>query len=64
LRGARRRNTVVALRSLFRFAKKHRLVFTDPAARLKTEPLARGLVPMTEAEIRAVEQIAVHPRSG
>ena len=61
MRGARRRNTVVALRSLFRFAKKHRLVFTDPAARLKTEPLAPGLVPMTEAEIRAVEQIAVHP---
>jgi integrase len=61
LRGARRRNTVVALRSLFRFAKKHHLVFTDPAASLKTEPVAPGLVPMTEAEIRAVEQIAVHP---
>lgn len=61
LRGWRRRNTIAALRSLFRFAKKHRAIFTNPTTRLKAENIDRALVPMTDAEIRAIEQIAVHP---
>jgi integrase len=61
LRGWPRRTAIAALRSLFRFAKKRRVIFTNPAARLKAEEIDRHLVPMTEEEIRAVEQIAVHP---
>jgi integrase len=61
LRGWPRRTTIAALRSLFRFATTRRLVFTNPTTRLKAENIDRILVPMTEDEIRAVEQIAVHP---
>lgn len=61
LRGWPRRTTIAALRSLFRFAKKRRLIFTNPTARLKAEDIDRSLVPMTEDEIRAVGQVAVHP---
>jgi hypothetical protein len=61
LRGWPRRTTIAALRSLFRFAKKQRMIFTNPTTRLKTEDVDRTLVPMTEHEIRAIEQIAVHP---
>jgi len=61
LRGHRRRNMVAALRSLFRFAKKRHLIFTNPTTRLKAENLERALLPMTDAEIRAIEQIAVTP---
>lgn len=34
LRGWRRGNTITALRSLFRFATRLRIVFTNPTARL------------------------------
>jgi integrase len=61
LRGWPRRTTIAALRSLFRFAKKQRVIFTNPTTRLKAEDIDRHLAPMTEDEIRAVEQIAVHP---
>jgi hypothetical protein len=61
LRGWQRRNAIAALRSLFRFARKRGLVFTNPAARLKAENLERALLPMTHAEIRAIEHIAVSP---
>lgn len=61
LRGWPRRTAIAALRSLFRFAKKQRVIFTNPTARLKAEDIDRHLVPMTEDEIRAVEQVAVHP---
>jgi hypothetical protein len=61
LRGWPRRTTIAALRSLFRFAKKQRMIFTNPTTRLKAEDVDRTLVPMTEHEIRRIEQIAVHP---
>ncbi len=40
LRGWRRGNTITALRSLFRFATRPRIVFTNPTARL-ANPLRR-----------------------
>jgi integrase len=61
LRGWQRRTAITALRSLFRFARKRGLVFTNPTARLKAENLERVLLPMTDAEIRAIEHIAVTP---
>jgi integrase len=61
LGGWPRRTTISALRSLFRFAKKRRLIFTDPTARLKSEDIDRHLLPMTDDEIHAVEQLAVRP---
>jgi integrase len=61
LRGWPRRTAIAALRSLFRFAKKRRVIFTNPATHLKAEEIDRFLVPMTDDEIRAVEHLAVHP---
>lgn len=61
LRGHRRNNAVKALRSLFRFAKRHGLVFVNPTTGLKASPAEPSLIPMTDAEIRAVEQLAVRP---
>jgi site-specific recombinase XerD len=45
LRGWSRRTTIAALRSLFRFATKRRLVFTNPTTRLKAEDIDRILGP-------------------
>jgi hypothetical protein len=61
LRGHQLRTTTVAVRSLFRFARKHGLVFANPAARLKAGDPGGSLLPMTDAEIRAVEQAATSP---
>lgn len=61
LRGHQLRTTTVAVRSLFRFARKRGLVFANPAARLTAADPAGGLLPMTDAEIRAVEQAAASP---
>jgi hypothetical protein len=61
LRGHQLRTTTVAVRSLFRFAKKRGLVFANPAARLKAADPGGSLLPMTDAEIRAVEQAATSP---
>jgi len=62
LRGERRSNAIVALRSLFRFAKKRGLIFADPTARLVVpRPDRRGLLPLTDAEIHGIEQNAVTP---
>ncbi len=61
LRGHQLRTTTVAVRSLFRFAKKRGLVFANPAARLKATDPGGSLLPMTDAEIRAVEQAATSP---
>ncbi|CAO5185867.1 hypothetical protein FAIPA1_50142 [Frankia sp. AiPs1] len=62
LRGERRSNAVVALRSLFRFAKKHGLIFANPTTRLAAPRAGgRSLLPMTDTEIHAVEQAAVTP---
>jgi site-specific recombinase XerD len=61
LRGHQRRNAITALRSLFRFAKKRGLVFANPTTHLATARIDSGLLPMTDAEIRAVQQLAVNP---
>jgi hypothetical protein len=61
LRGHQLRTTTTAVRSLFRFARKRGLIFANPAARLKAADPGGGLLPMTDAEIRAVEQAATSP---
>jgi integrase len=61
LRGWPRRTAITALRSLFRYAKKRGLVFTNPTTRLKADDVERSLLPMTDAEIHAVEQAAGNP---
>jgi hypothetical protein len=61
LRGHRLAGTFVALQSLFRFAKRHRLIFADPTRRLHIGHAAptRALLPMTDAQIAAVAHTAV-----
>jgi integrase len=61
LRGHQLRTAIAALRSLFRFAKKRGLVFTNPAMRLKTSEAESSLLPMADAEIRAAERVATGP---
>ena len=61
LSGHQLRTATVAVRSLFRFARKRGLVFANPAARLKAADPGGSLLPMTDAEIRAVEQAATSP---
>ncbi len=63
LRGHRLAGTFVALRSLFRFAKRHRMVFADPTRRLHIGHVAptRALLPMTDTQIGAVARTAVTP---
>jgi integrase len=63
LRGHRLAGTFVALQSLFRFAKRHRLIFADPTRRLHIGHAAptRALLPMTDAQIAAVAHTAVTP---
>lgn len=61
LRGWPRHNAISALRSLFRFAKKRGMIFTNPTTRLQVRAADRSLLPMTEAEVLAVEQLAVTP---
>src|SRR3954451_20957578 len=63
LRGHRLAGTFVALQSLFRFAKRHRLIFADPTHRLHIGHAAptRALLPMTDAQIAAVAHTAVTP---
>ncbi|WP_217496145.1 hypothetical protein [Arthrobacter sp. 24S4-2] len=61
LRGWPRSNTITALRSLFRFATRRRVVFTNPTARLTNPGGERSLLPMTDAEIRAIETRVTTP---
>jgi hypothetical protein len=61
LRGHQLRTTTTAVRSLFRFARKRGLVFANPATRLKAAAPGGSLLPMTDTEIRAVEQAAASP---
>ena len=62
LTGHRRAGTFVALRSLFRFAHRRRLIFTDPTRRLHVgRAPTRALLPMTDAQILAVQHTAVTP---
>ena len=61
LRGHRRHNAVISLRSLFWYARKHGLIFANPTVGLKSAPVDPDLIPMTDAEIRDIEQLAVEP---
>jgi integrase len=61
LRGHQLRTATAAVRSLFRFARKRGLLFANPAARLKAGDPGGSLLPMTDTEIRAVEQAAASP---
>lgn len=61
LRGHPLHTTISAVRSLFRFAKKRGLIFANPARRLKADVPESGLLPMTDDEIRAVEEAISHP---
>lgn len=62
LRGHRRYNAIMALRSLFRFAKRRGLTFADPTRHLSGgRGAGRAVLPMTAEEIRAVERAAVTP---
>lgn len=61
LRSYPRNNAVCALRSLFRFARKRGLTFVNPTTGVKSRPADPGMVPMTDTEINAVEQLAVSP---
>ena len=62
LRGHRRYNAIVALRSLFRFAKRRGLTFADPTRHLRGgRDAGRTVLPMTAEEIRAAGQAAATP---
>jgi integrase len=61
LRGHPLHTTISAVRSLFRFARKRGLIFANPAQRLKAGVPGPSLLPMTEDEIRAVEQAVTRP---
>ena len=61
LRGSVRANATKALRSLLRLAKKRGLIFTNPTIGLKARPVDFVLLPMSDMEIDAVEQLAAAP---
>jgi site-specific recombinase XerD len=61
LRGSRHMNTAGALKSLFGFAKRKKLIFSNPASRLRVTRPQTPLVPMTAEQIRAIEAAAVSP---
>ncbi|MEU2258464.1 hypothetical protein ABZ540_35460 [Nocardia xishanensis] len=62
LNGHKRIGTFVALRSLFRFAKRHRLIFSDPTRRLRVGAApSRALLPMTDDQVDTVTATVVTP---
>ncbi|HAM22571.1 MAG TPA: integrase [Actinobacteria bacterium] len=61
LRGYQRNTAINALRSLFRFAKKQGLIFTNPTIGLTTRLPEPGFIPMTDDDIRTIEQLAAQP---
>jgi hypothetical protein len=62
LRGHARAGTFTSLRSLFRFARRRRLVFVDPTRRLHVgRAPQRSVLPLTEAQVAAIERAAVTP---
>jgi len=59
-RGHHRAGTFTSLRSLFGFAHRHRMVFTNPTRRLHVgQAPKRSIMPMTDEEIAAVKRAAV-----
>jgi hypothetical protein len=62
LRGHHRHQVAVALRSLTRHCKKTGLIFTDPAARIRTPHRAEPVIlPLQPAQIGAATRAAVTP---
>ena len=61
LRGWRRSAAITALRSLFGFAVRRRIVFTNPTAGLANPGPDRSMLPLTDTEIRAIEASIVTP---
>ncbi|MBF6208734.1 hypothetical protein [Nocardia sputi] len=62
LTGHRRNGTFVALRSLFGFAKRHRLIFSDPTRRLHAGRAPhRSILPMTTEQVDTVTATAITP---
>ena len=61
LLGWRRHNAIAALRSLFRYAKRHRLIYTDPTNHLIAGAMTTAQLPLTDAEVVAIQQIAATP---
>jgi hypothetical protein len=61
LHGYQRNNAVQALRSLFRTTKKRGLTFDNPTIGVKAPHIDPAMVPMTDDEIRIIEQLAVRP---
>ena len=61
LRGCQRTNTLTALRSLFGFAKKRALIFTNPTIGLKACPGDSVLLPLTDETIHALEALGTDP---
>ena len=61
LQGHQLCTAIAALRSLFRFARKRSLIFTNPATGMKTSDAGSSLLPMADAEIRAAERVATGP---
>ena len=59
MQGHQLRTAIAALRSLFRFAKN--AAWSSPTPRGLKTAIQPRLLPMTDAEIRAVEQVAVSP---
>lgn len=58
LSGSQRHTATSAVRSLFGFAKKRGLIFSNPTTGLKARSADFALLPMADEEIRAVEQQA------
>lgn len=64
LRGARRQITLVALRSLFAWAKKNHAIFRDPTLRIKVKRLENTVLqPLRQQEIDAALQAASTPHA-
>ena len=62
LRGHKRHQALVALRSLTRHCKKNGLIFTDPAARIRAAPRPETMIlPLPPARIGAAAGAAVTP---
>ncbi|EHR59192.1 site-specific integrase [Saccharomonospora cyanea] len=62
LRGHQRVGTFTSLRSLFQFAKRHRLIFADPSRLLSVgQAPKRTVLPMTDEQIATVKEAVKSP---
>ena len=62
LRGHKRHQVLVALRSLTRHCKKNGLIFTDPAARIRSAPRPETMIlPLAPARIGTATEAAATP---